>query len=174
MEDPDWSSLMAATDTAGNSSSVTRTVIVDIPPSITSIELLGANNPSLNDDIILEMNGTTFSGRVSQNISVSDLYATFSHDGTTVSVAEIEQTTGSTANDFTELVEYKVSKANGVSKTYTVDLTKFTGLPIVNIQTDNNLPIESKDDYITGIVSVDGGRGFENLDSTIIEIRGRG
>jgi beta-glucanase (GH16 family) len=163
-----------ATDTAGNSSSVTRTIIVDIPPSITSIDLLGANNPSLNDDIILEMNGTTFSGRVSQNISVSDLYATFAHDGTTVSVAEVEQTTGSTANDFTELVEYKVSKANGVSKTYTVDLTKFTGLPIVNIQTDNNLPIESKDDYITGTVTVDGGRGFENLNSTIMEIRGRG
>ena len=163
-----------ATDAAGNSSSVTRTVIVDVAPTMSSIELLSTNNPSLNDDIILEMNGTTFSGRVSQNIAVSDLYATFTHDGATVSVAEVEQTTGSTANDFTELVEYKVSKANGVSKTYTVDLMKFTGLPIVNIQTDNNLPIESKDDYITGTVTVDGGRGFENLDSTIMEIRGRG
>jgi hypothetical protein len=163
-----------ATDAAGNSSSVTRTVIVDIPPSITSIELLSANNPSLNDDIILEMNGTTFSGRVAQNISVSDLSASFSHDGATVTVADVEQTTGSTANDFTELVEYKVSKANGVSNTYTVDLMKFTGLPIVNIQTDNNLPIESKDDYITGTVTVDGGRGFDDLDSTVMEIRGRG
>jgi hypothetical protein len=120
------------------------------------------------------MAGNTFSGRVSQNIPVNDLYASFTHDGATVSVADVEQTSGSTGNDFTELVEYKVSKANGVSNTYTVDLTKFTGLPIVNIQTDNNLPIESKDDYITGIVSVDGGRGFEDLGSTIMEIRGRG
>jgi hypothetical protein len=163
-----------ATDAAGNSSSVTRTVIVDVAPTIGSIEFLSNNNPSLNADIILEINGTTFSGRVSQNISVSELYASFTHDGATVSVADIEQISGSTANDFTELVEYKVSKANGVSKTYTVDLTKFTGLPIVNIQTDNNLPIESKDDYITGTVTIDGGRGFENLASTVMEIRGRG
>ena len=163
-----------ATDAAGNSSSVTRTVIVDIPPSITSIELLSANNPSLNEDIILQMDGNTFSGRVSQNISISDLSASFTHDGATVTVADVEQTSGSTANDFTELVEYKVSKANGVSKIYTVDLTKFTGLPIVNIQTDNNLPIESKDDYITGTVTIDGGRGFSDLASTVMEIRGRG
>jgi beta-glucanase (GH16 family) len=163
-----------ATDAAGNSSSVTRTVIVDVAPTMSSIELLSNNNPSLNDDIILEMDGTTFSGRVSQNIPVSDLYASFTHDGATVSVADVEQTSGSTANDFTELVEYKVSKANGVSKTYTIDLTKFTGLPIVNIQTDGNLPIESKDDYITGTVTIDGGRGFNDLDSTIMEIRGRG
>ena len=91
-----------------------------------------------------------------------------------MTVADIEQTSGSTANDFTELVEYKVSKANGVSKIYTVDVTKFTGLPIVNIQTDNNLPIESKDDYITGTVTIDGGRGFSDLASTVMEIRGRG
>jgi hypothetical protein len=163
-----------ATDTAGNSSSVTRTVIIDVAPTMSSFELLTTNNPSLNENINLEMDANSFSGRVSQNIPVSDLYASFSHNGAVVSVADVEQTSGSTANDFTELVEYKVSKANGVSKTYTVDLTKFTGLPIVNIQTDGNLPIESKDDYITGTVSVDGGRGFEDLDSTIIEIRGRG
>jgi beta-glucanase (GH16 family) len=163
-----------ATDSAGNSSSATRTVIVDVAPTMSSIELLSNNNPSLNDDIILEMDGTTFSGRVSQNIPVSDLYASFTHDGATVFVADVEQTSGSTPNDFTELVEYKVSKANGVSKTFTVDLTKFTGLPIVSIQTDGNLPIESKDDYITGTVTIDGGRGFNDLDSTIMEIRGRG
>jgi hypothetical protein len=163
-----------ATDSAGNSSSVTRTVIVDVAPTMSSIELLSNNNPSLNDDIILEMDGTTFSGRVSQNIPVSNLYASFTHDGATVFVADVEQTSGSTPNDFTELVEYKVSKANGVSKTFTVDLTKFTGLPIVSIQTDGNLPIESKDDYITGTVTIDGGRGFNDLDSTIMEIRGRG
>ena len=163
-----------ATDAAGNSSSVTRTVIVDVAPTMSSFELLTTNNPSLNEDINLDMDGNTFSGRVSQNISVSDLYASFTHNGATVSVADVEQTSASTANDFTALVEYKVSKANGVSKTYTVDLTKFTGLPIVNIQTDGNLPIESKDDYITGTVTIDGGRGFEDLSSTFMEIRGRG
>jgi hypothetical protein len=91
-----------------------------------------------------------------------------------VAVNGVEQFDGLTVNDFTSLVEYKVSKSNGVSKTYTVDLTKFTGLPIVNITTDGNMPIVSKEDYITGTVIVDGGRGFDDLDSTIMEIRGRG
>jgi hypothetical protein len=79
--------------------------------------------------------------------------ASFEHNGASVSVNQVGQTDGVTANDFTPLVEYKVSKSNGVSQTYTVDLTKFTGLPIINITTDGNMPIESKEDYITGTVT---------------------
>jgi beta-glucanase (GH16 family) len=163
-----------ATDEAGNSNSITRTVIVDVAPTIDSFKFLSANNAYLMDDITLDFDGNVFSGRIAENIPVNDLVASFEHNGASVSVNQVGQTDGATANDFTPLVEYKVSKSNGVSQTYTVDLTKFTGLPIVNIFTDGNMPIESKDNYITGTVTVDGGRGFEDLNSTIMEIRGRG
>ena len=163
-----------ATDTAGNSTTETRTVVVDVPPFLTDFELLSANNPELLNDLRLDIQGNTISGRVPQNISFSNLVASFTHNGSTVTVENVEQTNGDTVNDFNELVQYKVSKSNGVSKTYTVNLTKFTGLPIINIQTDGNLPIESKDDYVTGTVTIDGGRGFKDLESTVMKIRGRG
>jgi spore coat protein CotH len=151
----------------------------DVIPSDTELKMSGfrfitASNANLSNDVLLDLDGNTFSGRIAENIPVNDLVASFTHNGDLVAVNGVEQFDGLTVNDFTSLVEYKVSKSNGVSKTYTVDLTKFTGLPIVNITTDGNMPIVSKEDYITGTVTVDGGRGFDDLDSTIMEIRGRG
>jgi hypothetical protein len=151
----------------------------DVIPGDTELKMSGfrfitASNANLSNDVLLDLDGNTFSGRIAENIPVNDLVASFTHNGDLVAVNGVEQFDGLTVNDFTSLVEYKVSKSNGVSKTYTVDLTKFTGLPIVNITTDGNMPIVSKEDYITGTVTVDGGRGFDDLDSTIMEIRGRG
>jgi len=47
-------------------------------------------------------------------------------------------------------------------------------LPIISISTDSGASIESKDDYIFGTVSIDGGRDFSDFPESIIEIRGRG
>ena len=159
----------------GGSSSKTADVIPDDTElKISSFRFITASNANLSNDVLLDLDGSTFSGRIAENIPVNDLVASFTHNGDLVAVNGVEQFDGLTVNDFTSLVEYKVSKSNGVSKTYTMDLTKFTGLPIVNITTDGNMPIVSKEDYITGTVTVDGGRGFDDLDSTIMEIRGRG
>lgn len=159
----------------GGSSSKTAEVIPDDTElKMSSFRFITASNANLSNDVLLDLDGSTFSGRIAENIPLNDLVASFTHNGDLVAVNGVEQFDGLTVNDFTSLVEYKVSKSNGVSKTYTVDLTKFTGLPIVNITTDGNMPIVSKEDYITGTVTVDGGRGFDDLDSTIMEIRGRG
>jgi len=163
-----------AVDTAGNSSSVTRTIVVDQAPNITSFSFLTANNPALSNDVILEVGANTIAGRIPENVSVKQLVASFQHEGATVAVASGDQSNGLTANDFTQPVEYRVSKTSGVSKTYSVDVTKFTGLPIVNITTDNFVSIDSKDDYVTGTVSVDGGRHISDMDAMTMEIRGRG
>jgi hypothetical protein len=159
----------------GGTSNKTADVIPDDTElKMSSFRFITASNANLSNDVLLDLDGSTFSGRIAENIPVNDLVASFTHNGDLVAVNGVEQFDGLTVNDFTSLVEYKVSKSNGVSKTYTVDLTKFTGLPIVNITTDGNMPIVSKEDYITGTVTVDGGRGFDDLDSTIMEIRGRG
>lgn len=164
----------SAVDDAGNASSVTRTIVVDQAPNISSFSFLSANNPSLSNDVFLNVGSNSITGRIAENVSVKQLVATFSHDGSNVMVSASNQVNGSTANDFTQPVEYKVEKASGVGKTYAVDLTKFTGLPIINITTDNFVPIESKEDYVTGSVSVDGGRNISDMDSMRMEIRGRG
>ena len=163
-----------AVDAAGNISSVNRTVTVDQPPNISSFSFLMTNNPSLSSNVTLNVGTNTISGRIAENVSVKQLVATFEHDGSTVTVASDNQSNSLTSNDFTQIVEYTVSKASGVSKTYAVDITKFTGLPIVNITTENFVSIDSKENYVNGTVSVDGGRYISDMDSTAIEIRGRG
>ena len=163
-----------AVDAAGNSSSVTRSVVVDHAPTISSFEFLRSNNPSLTDDITLDVSSNTISGRIPENISVKDLVATYSHNGESVSVSSVNQVNGSTVNDFTQLLEYRVSKTSGVSKTYSVDVTKFTGLPIIYLTTTNNASIDSKEEYVLGTVRVDGGRNIPDMEPTPIEIRGRG
>jgi spore coat protein CotH len=158
----------------GGSSDKVNNDIDNTTPTISSFSFLSSNNANLYDDLSLDVSGNKITGRLAKNIPVNDLVATIEHDGQLITVNNADQIDGTTANDFTSLVEYKVSKANGLSKTYTVDLTKFTGLPIVNITTDNSLPIESKEDYIPGTVSIDGGRNFTDLASTVMKIRGRG
>ena len=164
----------SAVDAAGNSSSVTRTIVVDQAPNITSFSFLAANNSALSNDVILDVGANTITGRIPENISVKELVASFQHEGATITVSSGDQSNNLTANDFTQPVQYRVSTSSGVSKTYSVDVTKYTGLPIVNIITDNFVPIDSKDDYVTGTVSVDGGRHISDMDATSIEIRGRG
>ncbi|MDA9570220.1 CotH kinase family protein [Porticoccaceae bacterium] len=164
----------SATDSAGNTSSISRNIVVDVAPEIDSFSFLAAYNPALSNDLVLDVNGNTISGRIADNISIKNLVASFEHDGEIVSVSGLEQTNGTTLNDFTQIKEYKVLKASGVSKTYSVDITKFTSLPIVNITTNDGVPISSKEDYVMGSVTVDGGRFFADLDSTVMEIRGRG
>ena len=112
--------------------------MVDQAPTFSSFKLLRSNNPSLTEDVILDVGSNTITGRIPENVSVKDLVATYDHDGSTVTISEVSQADGSTANDFTQPVEYKLSKPSGVSKVYSVDVTKFTGLPIIYLTTTNN------------------------------------
>jgi hypothetical protein len=61
----------------------------------------------------------------------------------------------------------------GAARQYTVDIVRFTGLPIVFITTENEALIDSKDDYRKGNVKIVGGRGYKDLES-VMKIRGRG
>ena len=170
-----YSITYSAVDAAGNSSSLMRTVVVDQPPSITSFKFLRSNNPSLSNDVILDISSNNISGRIPENISVKSLVPTYTHDdGAKVTVSSAVQVNSSSSNDFTQPIEYKVSKDSGISKIYSVDLIKFTGLPIIYITTTNYAGIDSKEEYVTGTVRVDGGRHVPDMPLTAIEIKGRG
>ncbi len=55
-----------------------------------------------------------------------------------------------------------------------MDLTYFTGLPVIYLETDGSLPIDSTDDYREGNASIVGAREYPNLTETDMKIRGRG
>ena len=51
-----------------------------------------------------------------------------------------------------------------------MDITQFTGLPIIYLTTNNDAAIE-REDYVEGRVSVDGWRDYPSLDEMDMKIR---
>ena len=151
-----------------------------VPPTViegtnlSQFSFLRENNPDLDNDIDLVIDNNFITGRITTNIKVDSLIATFSHDGAEIIVNDVVQNNSSTTNDFTDIVTYTVKTSDGIEESYQVDLTKFTGLPIVYLSTDNNAAIDSKEDYVEGNVTLDGGRTTDSLPSTWMKIRGRG
>ena len=145
-------------------------------PTLSQFTFSAANNAQLSEDISLDNteNNGVFLGRLLTNTAVNELVASFEFTGSSVTVGNVSQESETSINDFTETVVYTVANSAGTTASYTVDLTKFTGLPVIYLNTDQGAPIDSKDDYVTGNVSVDGGRNSADLSDLEMKIRGRG
>ena len=144
-------------------------------PELSSVAFLAEDNSSLDEDIFLQLGSdNTFTGRIAINIPVIDLIASYEYVGSSIQINASEQESGVTINDFTDLVNITVENTDGDTQSYTIDVAKFTGLPIIYLQTDSFLPIDSKDDYILGDTWIDGGRGFDDFEESPMKIRGRG
>jgi spore coat protein CotH len=154
-------------------------VVVKEPPApapkLSSVSFLLEDNDQLENDIALEEQPEkAFFGRVPFNTSLDGLAATYEFIGSSIQIDDVEQENGITRNNFTDIVNVKVINKDGDSETYQINITKFTGLPIVYIQTDGSVQIDSKDDYVLGDTNIDGGRDYENFPSAPMKIRGRG
>ncbi len=141
-------------------------------PFINNFGFLAENNPELKSNIYLTNINGKLLGRLPLDADIKDMTASFDSYGSEVRIGEQLQISGETSNDFTEILNYKVSK-NGDTKTFEVDATWFTGLPIIDINTVNHQEIISKDEYIEGNATIKGNRGFEDAEGELT-IRGRG
>ena len=144
------------------------------PPVVNQVFFSKSNNSDLDEDIVMLIEGDSITGRVRSNTSVSDLIAIYDFEGASIKIDGVTQQNGVSTNNFTDIVNVTVENADGDSRTYQIDLTKYTGLPIVYLTTENNAAIKSKENYINGTVEIDGGRYFDDLPSSDIKIRGRG
>jgi spore coat protein CotH len=153
-------------------------VVIEPPapaPKLSSVSFLLEDNDQLENDIALEEQPeNAFFGRVPFNTSLDGLAATYEFIGSSIQINDVEQENGITRNNFTDIVNVKVINKDGDSETYQINITKFTGLPIVYIETDGSAQIDSKDDYVLGDTNIDGGRDYENFPSAPMKIRGRG
>lgn len=172
--------LAVITGCGGGSSSSTEPVINEPPaapatpiaPALKTFSLLKEHNPDLQEDIEFVRDGTTFGARLEAALPVTSLTPTFSFDGTEVTLEEVAQTSGTTSQDFTQILTYRVTNEAGTTEDYEIDLTHFTGLPIIFLTTEE--PVVSKDDYVTGTFRLDGGRNYDSVDQMDMKIRGRG
>ena len=97
----------------------------------------------------------------------------FTFEGSAVLIGDSVQESGKDSVDFSSPVEYTVQNQRGRSTTYTVKVLSYTGLPIVSVNTKDNAPILSKDDYVEGDVRVLGDMATPVF-SGAMRIKGRG
>lgn len=141
---------------------------------ITKFYFLKSSNPDLDVDRYATIENDIISARLPLGSDIQNMVASFSHTGAEMKLNNIAQISGETVNDFTEIQNYTVSTNDGKSGQYEVDMTYFTGLPIIYLETSNGEEIDSKEDYFTGTLSMTGGRYFTDMTSTKMKIRGRG
>ena len=111
-------------------------------PELYKFSFLTAHNPELSDDIVLRFENNTFSGVIPQNTSVKNLIATFQFSVQGRDFWNISNLRN-TENDFTQILNYQVS--NGTDTiSYAIDVTRFTGLPVMDIQTTDSLAVDSE------------------------------
>jgi hypothetical protein len=140
-----------------------------------SFSFLAELNPTLTQDVHLTFDGVdTFSAAVNELCAIENLVASYTFIGGNVLVNSNAQVTGESSNNFNKPVVYVASNVeNSATKSFYVEISYFTGLPRILINT-NNTPINSKDDYVDGFVTVKGGLGFEDIAMQEMKIRGRG
>lgn len=128
----------------------------------------------------------TISGVVEENtirviipeiIDTKNLVATFEFVGQSVYVGDELQESEVTANDFSKPIVYEVHAEDGSVAAYNIKLTFLpdvkSEVPHLYIQTDDNIPVTSKDDYIGATIQIDGKGVYDDFEGTT-EIRGRG
>jgi hypothetical protein len=102
------------------------------------------------------------------------LVPAFTVEGSEVLIEDELQQSGVDSVDFSSPVVYTVKNQAGESKTYTVRVSSFTGLPIVFINTKDRAPIVSKDDYVDATIRIIEDPNSSGVFSSEMKIKGRG
>jgi spore coat protein CotH len=148
--------------------------VVVVEPIISQFSFLTENNPSLNSSLYLSITGNRISGKFPATADWQSMIATFEHSGVSVEVNDSVQANALSVQDFSDIQTYTVLMEDGRKASYNVDVVAFTGLPIIYLTTSGNAPIDSKEDYVNGTVTIKGGRDFDDTSSALMKIRGRG
>lgn len=115
--------LVTADDGSVKTYTATVTVLPSSAKQITSFAFLQADNPGLSADVPATINGASIAATVPFGTDVTGLIASFTTTGVRVSVNGTVQTSGATANDFTNPVAYDVTAQDGSQQTFTVTVT---------------------------------------------------
>lgn len=92
----------------------------DSDKNITAFSFTDAANSALSQDVAGTISGTSITLTVPSGTTVTALVATFTTTGQTVRVGATIQTSGSTPNNFTNPVTYRVTAKDDSTKDYTV------------------------------------------------------
>ncbi|MDR2802136.1 MAG: CotH kinase family protein [Prevotellaceae bacterium] len=150
--------------------------IDDVAPRLLSFGFKASDNPAaLLSDVVCMIDENAVSGSVPHVLLSKKLIPYFTFEGASVLIGNEIQESGKDSVDFSSPVEYTVRNQTSDSTTYTVQVSSFTGLPIVFINTKNSAKIESKDDYVDATIRiVESTPGSGGNFSGEMKIKGRG
>lgn len=143
---------------------------------ITDIRLERAKNSSLKSDVVFEYDHTsrTFSAHIEEYIANRKFVPTFTYDSidrVTVNGVDLQENEPIDLHRDISITVWKGSN----STDYTLHLGCFTGIPVMRIETPNNVGIYSKEEWTEGATLwIDGMGIFEDVDGVKLSIRGRG
>lgn len=124
-------------------------------PRLKSFSFEPEQNKELKESIIAKFNGKKIEIIIPANVPAESLIATFSYQGESVKVGDIEQISGVTKNDFTSPIIYKIISGNEVVE-YTVTIKrKALRIPSIYINTENEAPINDKDRYVDATIRIE-------------------
>ena len=123
----DFTDPVTYTVTAEDGSIRYYTVTVVFDPDtvkeITAFSFTIAANPQLDNTVTGVITGTEIALTVPYSTDVTELVATYTMNGASVSAGGTEQESGVTANDFTDPVTHTVTAEDGSTQEYTVTVT---------------------------------------------------
>lgn len=133
------------------------------------------NNPHLDEDIVIDIKDDVLCGQL-KNCNTESI-PTYTTNAQSVELNGVPQISGVSSVDFSKEISYILMSENGASKSYSTNIQceeKLANqLPHITIVTEGQQAINSKEDYVTTQISIDGKTKFDDL-SLSAQIRGRG
>lgn len=142
-------------------------------PLISQFIIEKKNNESLDADISFQIKDDSIL-TTQANLYTKTLKPTFTTNVTSITVANQEQQSGVSTNNFADIVTYTLTGANGLQKKYYAKINwRQDSLPHIYINTEGGAEILSKEDYVNASIIIDGKGKYENYNGST-QIRGRG
>lgn len=164
-----------------SSGEIVRSNIVIIQSSnfvggITGIRLEKSKNSALKSDVVFNYNNATrtFSAHIDEYIADRRFIPTIIYENVdNITIGDAVVSADQPLNFHKDITI--TATLDGNSTDYTLHLSCFTGIPVMRIDTPNNVGIYSKDEWTEqSTLWLDGMGIFEDIDGVKLSIRGRG
>ena len=141
---------------------------------ITEFKFLKSDNTSVLEDVEATIDGANITLNTPFIFDRTNLVASYKTNGKRLFVNDVEQTSGVSINNFSSPLKYTVISEDGEKKDYTVTVN-ISGLPVVYINTKDNVAITSKDDwYKKTSIKIIKEDGTIDYSDNSLQIKGRG
>lgn len=137
-----------------------------------------SHNAGLEKVVTGKINNHNIDLSIPYHAPLNGLIATFDYKGIAIQVGAMAQTSGVTANNFSEPVVYAVIAEDGTKTNYTVTVTnQLPRLPSVYINTASGAPILDKESYVTSTIKIEDLDTYFSSDVSVTtagKVKGRG